>query len=91
MEEYCSALHAGQRPDRQTFLASHADIAEALAKCLDGLEFVCTAAPRLSLFGKAEFVTGGDELRPSVALGDYQIVREIGRGGMGIVYEAEQL
>jgi WD40 repeat protein/serine/threonine protein kinase len=91
VEEYCAALHAGQRPDRQTFLASHADIAEALAKCLDGLEFVYTAAPRLSLFGKAGFVAGGDELRPSVALGDYEIVREIGRGGMGIVYEAEQL
>ena len=38
-------------------------------------------------------VTNGlaDEHRPLGQLGEFRLLREIGRGGMGIVYEAEQL
>jgi len=32
--------------------------------------------------------TADDDLLPGV-LGDFRIVRKIGRGGMGVVYEAE--
>jgi WD40 repeat protein/serine/threonine protein kinase len=91
MEEYAAAMQAGRKPDRQTFLARHPEIAEALAECLDGLEFVCTAAPELSQAGAARSASPADDVQPATPLGDYQVVREVGRGGMGVVYEAVQL
>jgi serine/threonine protein kinase len=91
VEEYCTAVQAGHKPTREEFLARHAEIAGPLAKCLDGLEFVYTAGTGLSQFGTGEPATAADDVQPSAPLGDYQIVREIGRGGMGVVYEAVQL
>ena len=46
LEEYAAALEAGKAPDRKAFLARHADVAEALAGCLTGLEFVHDAPPQ---------------------------------------------
>jgi WD40 repeat protein/serine/threonine protein kinase len=94
LEEYRAALEAGCRPDRAAFLARHPEIAEALAECLDGLEFVHAAASGLSEAGAAP---AGGKPAPALdlplggPLGDFRILREIGRGGMGVVYEAEQV
>ncbi len=43
-EEYLAAIEAGARPNRQAFLARHADIAPALAESLDGMEALHLAA-----------------------------------------------
>jgi tetratricopeptide (TPR) repeat protein len=90
VEEYLAALDAGRKPDRREFLAGHADITEALEKCLDGLDFVHSAAPRLHSPGQQPSSPNG-ELQPEGPLGDFRIVREVGRGGMGVVYEAVQI
>jgi serine/threonine protein kinase/tetratricopeptide (TPR) repeat protein len=90
LEEYIRLLEEGRRPDRAAFLAAHVDIASALGKCLDGLEFVCGAATRLSQLG-AGAESARAVMEPLATLGDFRIVREVGRGGMGVVYEAEQL
>jgi serine/threonine protein kinase/Flp pilus assembly protein TadD len=89
VEEFMAALEAGQKPARQEFLARYPDIVEALSECLAGLEFVQELAPELSKPGGDGLAEGdGPDAKP---LGDFRIVREIGRGGMGIVYEAEQM
>jgi serine/threonine protein kinase/Flp pilus assembly protein TadD len=85
LEEYVAAQEAGSRPERADFLAHHADVAAVLAECLDALEFVRSAAPQLETTD-----AGSAESLPAEPLGDFRILREIGRGGMGVVYEAEQ-
>jgi serine/threonine protein kinase/tetratricopeptide (TPR) repeat protein len=92
VEEYLAALEAGPRPDRQEFLARRPEIAGALARCLDGLEFVHEAAPLLGQPSRdLPAAPAGPDFQQGVPLGDYRIVREVGRGGMGVVYEAVQL
>src|SRR5262245_13765301 len=87
-EDYAAALRAGQPPDRGSFLAQHAKIAPALAECLDGLEFICRAAPEVSPTEPANSLA--EESQPELR-GDFRIIRKIGRGGMGVVFEAEQI
>jgi tetratricopeptide (TPR) repeat protein len=95
MEEYLRLLQAGQRPDRQAFLARYPEVADPLAVCLQGLDFVHAAGAELShpAAGSGSAAGGNDDaaVAPPEALGDFRIVREVGRGGMGVVYEAEQL
>ncbi len=89
LEEYQAELEAGYRPDREGFQRRYPEIAEALAGCLAGLEFVQVAAPQLC---PPEAVPDPSTvLVPEGPLGDYRLVREVGRGGMGVVYEAVQI
>src|SRR5262249_12446434 len=91
MEEYRARLEAGEKPDRQAFLLRHPDIAEALAECLTGLDFLHAVAPNLSQPGRGNPAAsvGAGEDRPGVALGDFRIVREVGRGGVGLGPQAQ--
>ena len=88
LEDYLSEARAGARPDRAEFLARHAEIASALGECLGGLDFIQDAAASDGS-GTGPEVEG--PVAPASTLGDFRIVRELGRGGMGIVYEAEQV
>jgi eukaryotic-like serine/threonine-protein kinase len=93
VKEFCAELEAGRRPDRQEFLLRFPDLAEPLAQCLAGLELVHKAAvaEKSPSIGPAPISVGAHDVLPANPLGDFQIMREIGRGGMGIVYEAVQL
>jgi serine/threonine protein kinase len=90
VQDYTVALESGQKPDRAAWLARYSDLGEEFAQCLEGLEILHQAAPR-KRSALAAAANAPADLSPATPLGDFQITCEIGRGGMGIVYEAMQL
>jgi serine/threonine protein kinase/tetratricopeptide (TPR) repeat protein len=91
LEEYLAALQTGDRPDREKFLAQYPGLADKLTPLLDGLEFVHQVAPQLRSGDTYSSAEHESKSTAPASLGDYRIIREVGRGGMGVVYEAEQI
>ncbi|HMF14666.1 MAG TPA: serine/threonine-protein kinase, partial [Gemmataceae bacterium] len=87
LDAYLAEFEAGRAPNPEEVIAAHPDLADRLRACLAGLQLVeGVAAP--VLFGSA--VNAGDRLEVGT-LGDFRLLHEIGRGGMGVVYEAQQI
>src|SRR5439155_9473886 len=89
LERYLADLEAGRAPRPDELVAQYPDLAEPLRAYLDSLGFVHAGARELT---RLESLPGSPADAPGMpALGDFRLLREIGRGGMGIVYEAQQV
>jgi eukaryotic-like serine/threonine-protein kinase len=88
LDDYLVAAELGSPISPEELLARHPEDAQHLRGYLSGLElFHAAAAPKLP---QAIALSGG-KLQVAQTIGDFRLVREIGRGGMGLVYEAEQI
>ena len=91
LDTYLAAAQEGVAPTREELLAKHPELAEDLEACLASLEFIRQASltnPPLVAGAKAVEANDGE---PGIGdLGDFRLMAEVGRGGMGVVYEAVQ-
>jgi serine/threonine-protein kinase len=96
---YLEALEAGTAPDRHSLLQRYPHLAGDLAAffadeaCFDGLVAPLKVSPSTPRLGHTSTPSVRAEPAPAALgrdFGDYELLEEAARGGMGIVYKARQ-
>jgi serine/threonine protein kinase/Flp pilus assembly protein TadD len=87
LDDYLVAAEKGMPITPEELLLRHPDDAKYLRHYLSGLQLFHAAAAQL----KPPPPTRVGRLEPAQVVGDFRLLREIGRGGMGVVYEALQV
>lgn len=93
LDRYMSELEStGLPPDVERLVSEHPDLAGELRSYADSLQVLHQMTTGLRPAAQADATTVQETSAPrEKRLGDYEIIREVGRGGMGVVYEARQI
>src|SRR5262249_38086298 len=84
-DEFLERYRRGERPALSEYAAAHPDLAEQIRELFPALVLMEDVRPGPPPADHAPRAEGLPR-----RLGEYRIVRQVGRGGMGVVYEAEQ-
>ena len=86
-EEFVARYRRGERPSVSEYARKYPEFADQLPGVLQAMVLLEELSPAKQGNTTSNLANDGVALKQ---LGEYRILREIGRGGMGVVYEAEQ-
>ncbi len=85
--EYMEQLRQGQRPSIEEYAAQHPELAGEIRDLFPTIAVTERLKAQQARSSGGLATLGAARLE---RLGDFRLIREIGRGGMGVVFEAEQ-
>jgi eukaryotic-like serine/threonine-protein kinase len=88
-DEFAARFRHGERPSLKEYTNRYPDLAADIRELFPALVEVAQA--EVICRDRAEAEAADATTTTLSQVGDYRVVREIGRGGMGVVYEAEQV
>lgn len=89
--EFIERLRRGEKLDVNQFALEHPELAGQIRELFPALAMMEQVRPIADDFAGSLPDLGAIAESKLDRLGDFRILREVGRGGMGIVYEAEQI
>ena len=87
-EEFLERYRRGERPSLKEYIDRHPDLEAEIREVFPAMAMMENVAVDDSLAEKSRAAV---PVGVATQLGDFRLIREVGRGGMGVVYEAEQV